>query len=110
MEFGHMPQATVSYAIAPDAVFKALASSHRRAILDMLSECDQDDGKTCCAADELCACKISERLGLSSPTTSHHMAVLADAGLVNVRKDGVWTYYTLRRDALAQTAELLRRY
>ena len=96
--------------ISPDAVFKALASSHRRAILDMLSACDHDEDKMCCAADELCACKISERLGLSSPTTSHHMSVLADAGLVTARKDGVWTYYTLRRDALAAAADLLRRY
>lgn len=105
-----MATTTAPADISTDAIFKALASSHRRAILDMLSECDADLHKTCCAAHELCACKISERLGLSSPTTSHHMSVLADAGLVSARKDGVWTYYTLRRDALAAAADLLRRY
>ena len=46
-----------------DAVFKALASSHRREILPMLSAADGDGAKTCCAAEEVCACKISERLG-----------------------------------------------
>jgi len=105
-----MAATLVPVGISPDAIFKALASSHRRAILNMLSECDADEGKTCCAADELCACKIAARLGLSSPTTSHHMSVLADAGLVSARRDGVWTYYTLQRDALAAAADLLRRY
>lgn len=90
-----------------DAVFKALASSHRREILQMLSAADRDGAKTCCAAEEVCACKISDRLGLSPSTTSHHMSVLRDAGLVSGRKDGTWTYYTLRRDALSAAADAL---
>lgn len=90
-----------------DAVFKALASSHRREILRMLSSADREGGKSCCAAEEVCACKISDRLGLSPSTTSHHMSVLRDAGLVSGRKDGTWTYYTLQRDALLAAAEVL---
>jgi ArsR family transcriptional regulator len=105
-----MTQATFPGTRATDGVFKALASSHRRDILAMLSECEKEPGKTCCAPEELCACKISERLGLSGSTTSHHMSVLTEAGLVSARKDGVWTYYTLRRDALAAAAEALTRY
>jgi ArsR family transcriptional regulator, arsenate/arsenite/antimonite-responsive transcriptional repressor len=105
-----MPSSAVSDPTRADAIFKALASSHRREILAMLSACDADPGKTCCAPEELCACKISERLGLSTSTTSHHMSVLTEAGLVTGRKDGVWTYYTLRRDALAAAADILRRY
>lgn len=93
-----------------DAIFKALASSHRRDILGMLSECTAEPGKSCCAPEEMCACKISERLGLSNSTTSHHMSVLTAAGLVSARKDGVWTYYALRRDALAAAADALKRY
>jgi ArsR family transcriptional regulator, arsenate/arsenite/antimonite-responsive transcriptional repressor len=90
-----------------DAVFKALASRHRREILRMLSVADDEAAKTCCAADEVCSCKIAERLALSPSTTSHHMSVLRDAGLVSGRKDGTWTYYTLKRDALAAAAEVL---
>jgi len=90
-----------------DAVFKALASGHRREILYMLSLADGEAAKTCCAADEVCSCKIAERLALSPSTTSHHMSVLRDAGLVSGRKDGTWTYYTLKRDALAAAAEVL---
>ena len=91
-----------------DLIFKALASSHRREILRMLSEADAVAGKTCCAADEVCACKISDRLGLSPSTTSHHMSVLREAGLVRGRKDGTWTYYTLDRGALEEAASALR--
>jgi len=93
-----------------DDVFKALASAHRREILKVLSASTPESGKTCCSADEVCACKISEHLGLSASTVSHHMSVLRDAGLVDARKDGVWTYYTLRRDVLREAAEEIRGY
>ncbi len=91
-----------------DAVFKALASSHRREVLRMLSLAGLDEAKTCCAAEEVCACKISDHLGISPATTSHHMSVLRDAGLVSARKDGLWTYYRLNRDALERAAQELR--
>jgi len=93
-----------------DEVFKALASEHRREILRLLSESTPQQGKTCCAAEEVCGCKLSDHLGLSASTVSHHMSVLRSAGLVDARKDGLWTYYTLRRDALDQAAEALRRF
>lgn len=91
-----------------DEIFKALASPHRREIIRILSEAEREDGKTCCAAEEICACKLSDRLRLSPSTTSHHMAVLRGAGLVTARKDGLWTYYTLRHDALEEAAQALR--
>jgi len=93
-----------------DAVFKALASSHRREILAMLSAADSEVMKSCCAAEEVCACKISDRLGLSPSTTSHHMSILRDAGLVTGRNEGTWTYYTLRRDVLSAAAEALTNF
>ncbi len=90
-----------------DAAFKALASAQRREILRILGESTPEPGKTCCAASELCGCKLSERLDLSASTISHHMSVLRDAGLVDARKDGWWVYYTLRRDALHAIEEEL---
>ena len=93
-----------------DQVFKALASEHRREILRVLSQATPEQGKTCCAVDEVCACKLSEHLGLSPSTISHHMSVLRSAGLVDGRKDGLWTYYSLHRDVLAQAAEELKRF
>lgn len=91
-----------------DEVFKALASEHRREILRVLSLSTPGPGKTCCAAEEVCACRISEHLGLSASTVSHHMSVLRNAGLVDARKDGLWTYYTLHRDVLEDAASELR--
>jgi ArsR family transcriptional regulator len=93
-----------------DEVFKALASEHRREILSVLSESTPEAGKTCCADDEVCACKLSDHLGLSPSTISHHMSVLRSAGLVSSRKDGLWTYYTLQREVLAAAAEELKRF
>lgn len=91
-----------------DRVFKALASAHRREILSMLSHSDADAGKTCCAPQEVCACKISERLDLSASTTSHHMSILRAAGLVSARKEGLWVYYSLKREPLEAAAQALR--
>jgi DNA-binding transcriptional ArsR family regulator len=101
----------VQHATKPrlDEVFKALASEHRRKILRILGESTPESGKTCCGADEVCACKLSDRLGLAPSTISHHMSVWRTAGLVDGRKDGLWTYYTLHRDVLDEAAEELRR-
>jgi len=102
-----MSTATQASAIDLDAVFKALASPHRREVLQMLSVADGGSG-TCCAAEEVCACRISDHIGVSPATTSHHMSLLRDAGLVSARKDGLWVYYTLNRDVLEAVARALR--
>jgi ArsR family transcriptional regulator len=81
-------------------VFKALASEPRRRILHILSVSTPMPGKTCCGADEMCACRLVDLLGLAPSTISHHMSILRKACLVDARKDGLWTYYTLRRDVL----------
>lgn len=44
---------------------------------------------------EACVCDLTEPVGLSQPTVSHHLKVLADAGLVTRDKRGVWAYYAL---------------
>jgi DNA-binding transcriptional ArsR family regulator len=93
-----------------DAVFKALASAQRREVLRILGDSSPRDGKTCCLADEVCACKLSERLGLAPSTISHHMNILREAGLVTARKDGLWVHYTLKRDRLRAIAEELTTY
>ena len=42
---------------------------------------------------ELCACQLTELLGLAPSTMSKHLSILCKAGLVNQRKDGRWVYY-----------------
>ena len=92
-----------------DDVFKALASEHRREIIRILGDSARGSAKTCCRQDEVCGCKLSDRLGLAASTISHHMSVLRTAGLVDARKEGVWTYYSLRRDVLEDAAAQLRK-
>ena len=43
----------------------------------------------------LCVCQIIEVLGIAPSTTSKHMSILKQAGLVNSTKDGRWINYSL---------------
>jgi len=55
----------------------------------------------------LCCCcwlsvnEIVEKMEVSQPTVSHHLAILRDAGLVNIREEGKQTFYTLNQDRIA---------
>ncbi len=65
------------------AITKALSDESRvRALLALRS-------------GELCVCQLIELLALAPSTVSKHMAILKQAGLVNLRKDGRWAYYRL---------------
>lgn len=75
-------------------VFKALGDATRLQIVEMLS------------GNELCACKILEKFDITQPTLSHHMKSLTDCGIVNVRKDGKWSHYSLNENVLQE----LKRY
>ena len=74
--------------------FKTLSDANRLMIVDMLS------------CGELCACVILEKFNITQPTLSHHMKTLCDCGLVNGRKAGKWTYYSLN----AEVARNLRAF
>ncbi len=56
------------------------------------------------AGGEACVCNLTEPLGLSQPTVSHHLRVLTDAGLVEREQRGRWAYFRVRPEPL----ELLR--
>jgi DNA-binding transcriptional ArsR family regulator len=76
-------------------VFKALADSTRRAILDELAERDDQ------TLFELCGRLTTKHaIGSSRQAVSQHIDVLADAGLVSVRKEGRCTFHRLDRAPL----------
>lgn len=64
-------------------IFKALSDPSRLKIIDILS------------CGERCACDILKYFGFTQPTLSHHMKVLSDCGFIEVRKEGLWNYYSL---------------
>lgn len=69
---------------------KALGDSNRLQIIQMLS-----DG-------EKCACKLLEQFDITQPTLSHHMKILCECSLVEVRKEGKWSHYSLNCKTLAE--------
>ncbi|QNA92471.1 MULTISPECIES: metalloregulator ArsR/SmtB family transcription factor [unclassified Microbacterium] len=56
---------------------------------------------------EACVCDLTEPLGLSQPTVSHHLRVLAEAGFLTRSKRGTWAYYRLVPGSLDGIAGLL---
>jgi ArsR family transcriptional regulator len=64
---------------------KALADPTRQEIMALI----------CC--QELSVSDIVDSVGVSQPTVSHHLAVLREAGLVNIRNEGKQTFYSLNQ-------------
>ena len=54
-----------------------------------------------------CACDMTEPIGLSQPTISHHMKILVEAGLVTREQRGRWAYYRVVREVLDSLAVAL---
>ena len=94
----------LSEPISPEAAeqlaapLKALADPARLRILSLIQA--QPEG-------EACVCHLTEPLGLTQPTVSHHMRVLLDAGLVAREQRGSWAYFSVISEQLASLRELL---
>jgi ArsR family transcriptional regulator len=56
---------------------------------------------------EACVCHLTEPLGLSQPTISHHLKVLVQAGLLEREQRGRWAYFRVLPEPLAALRELL---
>jgi len=56
---------------------------------------------------EACTCDVTEEMGLTQPTVTHHLRRLAEAGLVSAERRGTWTYYRVESAALADLAVVL---
>jgi ArsR family transcriptional regulator len=50
---------------------------------------------------EICVCEFIAPLGKTQGTVSHHLKILAEAGLVHGERRGKWVWYSLDRDRLA---------
>ena len=54
--------------------------------------------------------EIVEHVGVAQPTVSHHLAILRDAGLVNLRHEGKQTFYTLNQGSIVSCCGKLVEY
>jgi ArsR family transcriptional regulator, arsenate/arsenite/antimonite-responsive transcriptional repressor len=79
-------------------VLKALADPMRLRLVSMIAAHE---------GGEACVCDLTEPLGLSQPTVSHHLKVLTDAGFLTRSKRGTWAYYALVPGALDAVAALI---
>lgn len=80
-------------------VFKALGDPTRVRLLSLIAAG---------AGGEACICDLTEPVGLSQGTVSHHMKLLAEAGLVTREQRGKWAYFALNDGSLAAAADALR--
>src|SRR5436190_3048112 len=56
---------------------------------------------------EACVCDLTDPVGLSQPTVSHHLKVLVDAGILTREQRGKWAYYRLVPNTLDNIARLV---
>lgn len=94
-----------------DRTLRAIADPTRRRILQALK--GTNAAKAAGKADDvhgpcLCAGDIEERVRLSQPTISHHMAILTTAGLVGATKQGQWRWYRRNEKAIRQMVKTLQ--
>jgi ArsR family transcriptional regulator len=67
-------------------LFKALCNSTRAQIIEFL------------LGGERCVCEMTGPLDLSQPLVSHHLGLLREAGIVNLRGEGARTYYSVNTE------------
>ena len=81
-----------------DAVLQALSDESRRTVLEALRGGPATVGE------------LAALLPIARPGVSRHLRVLREAGLVEVRQEAQWRYYSLNPEPLAQVDDWLGRY
>jgi len=80
-------------------VFKALGDATRVKLVSLIAAS---------AGGEACICDLTDPVGLSQPTVSHHMKLLVEAGLITREQRGKWAYYRVVAAALDALGDSLR--
>lgn len=76
-------------------ICKALGDSNRLQIVQMLSN------------GEKCGCNLLEKFEITQPTLSHHMKILCECGLVEARKEGKWSHYSLNNGTFMEFQQFI---
>lgn len=90
MDKNAMPQADLLL-----SMFKALADANRLKIIGLLAQGDYSVEQ------------LAEMLGLRASTVSHHLARLAEVGLVSARAESYYNVYMLHHEVLDEMAHSL---
>ena len=78
--------------------FKALGDPTRLRLISLVA--GHEDA-------EACVCELTEPVGLSQPTVSHHLKILVGAGILTRDQRGKWAYYRLVPGSLNALAALI---
>jgi ArsR family transcriptional regulator len=78
-------------------LLKAVADPVRLQLLSIIRGAD---------GEEACVCDLTEAVGLSQPTVSHHLKVLTDAGLLTRERRASWAWYAIVPARLADVASI----
>lgn len=78
--------------------FKVLADPVRLQLLSLIAAAPNASA---------CSCDLEEPVGKSQPTVSHHLALLADAGLITKERVGRWVHCTVVPERLAVLRDAL---
>ena len=70
--------------------FKALSDETRLRILNLLLE------------RECCVCEVMQALEISQTRASRNLSALYDAGFLKLRKDGLWSLYSISKEGLEE--------
>ena len=89
---GRLPDVERETAERMARVAKALGDPIRLQLVDVLRK----------HAGKVCVCELVPLFDVSQPTVSHHLKVLREAGLVDSERRGLWAYYYVLPDALAE--------
>ena len=80
------------------SAFKAVADPTRLRLISLVAAHEHA---------EACVCELTDPVGLSQPTVSHHLKILVDAGILTREQRGKWAYYRLVPEALNSLAVLI---
>jgi len=71
-------------------IFKALSDETRLRILNILLE------------RECCVCEVMQALNISQTRASRNLGVLHDAGFLKLRKEGLWSLYSVDAEGMQE--------
>lgn len=74
-------------------VYRALGEATRLAIVRLLAQ-----------QEEVGCGELASNLDLTRPTLSYHTRILEESGLIEVRKEGAYRFYSLRREVVQRLA------
>ncbi|MGV1004116.1 MAG: ArsR/SmtB family transcription factor [Candidatus Nanopelagicales bacterium] len=77
------------------ALLKAMADPARVQLVALLASAPNG---------QRCVCELTEPVGLSQPTVSHHLKILNTAGLISRSQRGTWAWYALVPERFAELA------